>query len=300
VVPLADGLTVNTFADVTRREKAEAALLQAQDHLESLVEKRTAALREANRQLTAQIETRRKAETALQESRDQLRNLSHHLQSAREEERQRIAREVHDELGQALSVLKIDVKCLGETMGGANQDLQTQMQPIADGLDAIIQMVRRICTELRPAILYHFGLAAAIEWRARELEKKTGIKCLLNLPAEEVALGHDFSTAVYRIFQEALTNVVRHAGATRVKISLSVNGGILILSVRDNGKGITAKNVSNPRSLGLTGMIERARFWNGTIRFKGLPEKGTAVSVRMPVRPEEFEDSSDDSRTDCR
>lgn len=284
VVPLADGLTVNTFLDVTRRERAEAALRQTQDHLESLVEERTVELREANRQLTAQMETRKRAEKALQESREQLRNLSQHLQSAREEERQRIAREVHDELGQALSVLKIDAKCLADAIGGANQDFRSQTLAIADGLDTVVQTVRTICTELRPAVLYHFGLAAAIEWQAKEFEKKTGIRCLLSLPEEETALDHDFGTAVFRILQEALTNVVRHAAATRVRVALSMNDAVLVLRIKDNGKGITEKDIANPRSLGITGMVERARFWNGTIGLKGSPAKGTTVTLRMPVR----------------
>jgi PAS domain S-box-containing protein len=284
VVPLADGLTVNTFLDVTRREGAEAALRQTQDHLESLVEERTVELREANRQLTAQMETRKRAEKALQESREQLRNLSQHLQSAREEERQRIAREVHDELGQALSVLKIDAKCLADAIGEANPGFRSQTLAIADGLDAVVQTVRTICTELRPAVLYHFGLAAAIEWQAKEFEKKTGIRCLLSLPAEEAALDHDFGTAVFRILQEALTNVVRHAAATRVRVSLSMNDAVLVLRIRDNGKGITEKDIANPRSLGITGMVERARFWNGTIGLRGSPAKGTTVTLRMPVR----------------
>jgi PAS domain S-box-containing protein len=283
-VPLADGLTVATFSDVSRRERAEAALREARQHLESLVEERTVELREANRQLTAQIETRKRTEKALQESREQLRNLSQHLQHAREEERKRIAREVHDELGQALSVLKIDAKFLGDAIGSADPDLRSQAQALADGLDSIVQMVRKICTELRPAILYHFGLAAAIEWQAKEIEKRAGLGCTLVLPTRDVALDHDLGTAVFRIFQEALTNVVRRSHATRVKVSLSVDNGVVVLRIKDNGKGVNEEDISSPRSLGISGMIERARFWNGRISFKGWPGKGTTVTLRVPAR----------------
>jgi signal transduction histidine kinase len=281
---LTDGRTISTFSDVTRRERAEEALRKAQEDLESQVEKRTEELLAANEELREQIRTRERVEQALQESRQQLRRLSQHLQSAREEERKRIAREVHDELGQALSALKIDVKCLGDALTDHNPALQNQIDAIAEGLDATVQTVRKICTELRPAILYHFGLPAAIEWQAKEFEKKTGIKCSVKLRLKEVDLDHDFSTAVFRMFQETLTNVVRHARATQVRVSLSKKEGSLLLRVRDNGKGITKKDITNPRSLGITGMVERARFWGGTIAFDGVAGKGTSVTVNIPLR----------------
>lgn len=283
-VPLADGRTISTFSDVTRRERAEEALRRAQEDLESQVEKRTEELLAANEELREQIRTRERVEQALQESRQQLRHLSQHLQSAREEERKRIAREVHDELGQALSALKIDVKCLGDALIDNNPALRNQIDAIAGGLDATVQTVRKICTELRPAILYHFGLPAAIEWQAKEFEKKTGIRCSVNLRLKEVDLDHDFSTAVFRMFQETLTNVMRHARATRVGVFLSKKEGALLLRIKDNGKGITKKDIANPKSLGITGMVERARFWGGTIAFDGVPGKGTSVTVNVPLK----------------
>jgi PAS domain S-box-containing protein len=282
-VPLTDGKTLNTFADVTRRERAEAALRKAQEELESRVEERTLELLAANKQLKEEIASREKTEHALEESRQQLRSLSQHLQSAREEERKRIAREVHDELGQALSVLKIDVRCLGDTVNGDNGPLREQIEAIAGGLDVTVQTVRKICAELRPAMLYHFGLPAAIEWQAREFQKKTGIECTVELGSEEMDLDHEVGLAVFRMFQEALTNIMRHAGADRVKVGLVKDDEALTLRVQDNGKGITKKDISNPGSFGIIGMIERARFWDGTVQFKGVPHKGTTVTVHIPV-----------------
>ena len=283
-VTLPDGRTVNTFSDITRQERAEAALRKVQEELESRVEQRTLELLEVNRQLREEIATREKVEQELKESRGQLRSLSEHLQSAREEERKRIAREVHDELGQALSVLKIDVKCLGDAVGDSNQALQKQIDEIAEGLDVTVQTVRKILTELRPTILYHFGLPAAIEWQAKEFEKKTGITCLVALEPEEMELDHDFSIAVFRMFQETLTNIVRHADAHRVAVSLVRENGTLTLRVKDNGKGITEEDISNPRSFGIMGMVERARFWGGTVDFEGSPGRGTVVTVNIPVK----------------
>jgi PAS domain S-box-containing protein len=282
-VTLPDGRTVNTFSDITRQERAEAALRKVQEELESRVEQRTLELLEVNRQLREQIATREKVEQELKDSRGQLRSLSEHLQSAREEERKRIAREVHDELGQALSVLKIDVKCLRDAVGD-NETLQNQIDGIAEGLDVTVQSVRRICTELRPAILDHFGLPAAIEWQAKEFERRTGIECYVNLEPEEMDLDHDFSMAVFRMFQETLTNVVRHAGADWVRVMLVKDSGTLSLRVIDNGRGITKKEISNPRSFGIMGMVERARFWGGTVGFEGRLGKGTTVTVNIPVR----------------
>ncbi|MGD0657038.1 MAG: PAS domain-containing sensor histidine kinase [Syntrophorhabdales bacterium] len=282
-VTLPDGRTVNTFSDITRQERAEAAVRKVQEELESRVEQRTLELLEVNRQLRVQIATREKVEQELKDSRGQLRSLSEHLQSAREEERKRIAREVHDELGQALSVLKIDVKCLRDAVGD-NGTLQNQIDGIAEGLDVTVQSVRRICTELRPAILDHFGLPAAIEWQAKEFERRTGIECYVNLEPEEMDLDHDFSMAVFRMFQETLTNVVRHAGADWVRVMLVKDSGTLSLRVIDNGRGITKKEISNPRSFGIMGMVERARFWGGTVGFEGRLGKGTTVTVNIPVR----------------
>jgi len=257
-VTLPDGRTVNTFSDITRQERAEAALRKVQEELESRVEQRTLELLEVNRQLREQIATREKVEQELKDSRGQLRSLSEHLQSAREEERKRIAREVHDELGQALSVLKIDVKCLRDAVGD-NETLQNQIDGIAEGLDVTVQSVRRICTELRPAILDHFGLPAAIEWQAKEFERRTGIECYVNLEPEEM-------------------------GADWVRVMLVKDSGTLSLRVIDNGRGITKKEISNPRSFGIMGMVERARFWGGTVGFEGRLGKGTTVTVNIPVR----------------
>jgi signal transduction histidine kinase len=173
---------------------------------------------------------------------------------------------------------------LGDAVGDSSETLQKQIDGIAEGLDVTVQTVRKICTELRPTILYHFGLPAAIEWQAKEFEKRTGVKCLVALEPEEMELDHDFSIAVFRMFQETLTNIVRHAAADRVSISLVRNNGTLTLRVEDNGKGITEEDISNPRSFGIMGMVERARFWGGTVGFEAGPGKGTTVTVNIPVK----------------
>jgi PAS domain S-box-containing protein len=284
-VPLPDGKTLSTFADVTRRERAEAALRKAQEELESRVEKRTLELLAANRQLKEEIASRKKSEAALEESRQQLRSLSQHLQTAREEERKRIAREVHDELGQALSVLKIDVRCLGDALpSGDTAALKEQLESIARSLDTTVQKVREICAELRPAILYHFGLPAAIEWQVKEFQKKSGIECRLEVGMNELELDHDPALALYRMLQEGLTNIMRHAGASRVKVALTKDEQCLFMHIEDNGKGITEADINHPGSFGIIGMIERARFWDGSVRFDSAPGKGTTVTISMPIR----------------
>jgi len=248
-----------------------------------------------------------------QEANVKLRLLSEHLQSVREEERTRIARDVHDELGQALTCLKMDLSWLdarlfrdslpqdGKSTGKINR--RHSIQPILHSkkssnrrgvlfrktksilklIDKTIQTVRRISTDLRPAVLDDLGLAAAIEWQVREFQARTRMRCRLILPSQGITLDQERMTAIFRIFQEALTNVARHSNATRVKISLKEKVDHLILEVQDNGCGITESEISDVTSLGLLGMRERAIFWGGEVNITGSRGKGTAVSVRIPI-----------------
>lgn len=242
------------------------------------------------------ITDHQRAAENLENSRSELRALSAQLQSVREEERLRIAREIHDELGQVLTGLKMDVVSLARRMADTSaqadwRQLQERAQSIAVLINNAILTVRKISTELRPGLLDAVGLTAAIEWQAQEFEKRTGIKCELRLPQSNVALDQNRSVAVFRIFQEILTNVTRHAQATKVNVILEVQGTQLFLEAYDNGRGIRASEFSNPKSLGLLGMRERALLLGGEFNIRGVRGKGTAVTVRIPLE-EQFGKSS--------
>lgn len=225
---------------------------------------------------------REQSEERLRHSHDQLRALTGHLQFVREEERTRIAREVHDELGQALTGLKLDLSWLSGKFHGV-RGLQHKLKTMSGQIDATIYTVRRIATELRPGVLDSLGLAAAIEWQGAEFQERTGIRCEVKIDVTEPIQGLDFSTACFRIFQETLTNIIRHAKATRVKVHLEQDDHELILTVQDNGRGITEREIVHARSIGLIGMKERAAQVGGEVFFFGLPERGTTVTMRVPL-----------------
>jgi len=224
----------------------------------------------------------RRAEDKLQRSHDQLRALTGHLQYVREEERTRIAREVHDELGQALTGIKLDLSWLAGRLVGA-AGLKRKIKAMSAQIDATIQAVRKIATELRPGVLDNLGLAAAIEWQAADFQARTGIRCEVKTSMEETILDQDFSITCFRIFQETLTNIIRHAKATRVEVRMAPDGRDLILTVRDNGRGISEKDVVNNRSIGLIGMRERAAQLGGELFFSGAAARGTTVTMRVPL-----------------
>jgi len=222
------------------------------------------------------------SEERLQRSHDQLRALTARLQSVREEERTRIAREVHDELGQALTGIKLDLSWLAGRLPGVRA-LQRKIKSTSAHIDATIQAVRRIATELRPGVLDSLGLAAAIDWQAADFQARTGIRCDVKISVPEGLLDRDFSTVCFRIFQETLTNIIRHARATRVEIELAQDRRNLVLIVRDNGRGISEKDVIHNRSIGLIGMRERAAQLGGEVTFLGRPDRGTTVTMRVPL-----------------
>jgi len=230
------------------------------------------------------ITERKQAEEELRSSHEQLRFLARHLQSIREEERTQIAREIHDELGQSLTGLKIDLSWLTKKFRKDQKLLIEKAELMLKLLDTAIQMVRKISTELRPGVLDDLGLIAAIEWQMKDFQDRKGIRCEFNSSLEEVALDRDCSTAVFRIFQEILTNVARHAKATQVDINLVEEAGHLILTVVDNGWGIRERDISNPRSLGLLGMREYALMFGGELKISGVHGKGTTVIVSIPLK----------------
>ncbi|GAG52308.1 unnamed protein product, partial [marine sediment metagenome] len=184
------------------------------------------------------ITEKKQAEEELWRSREEMRNLSAHARSAREEERTSIAREIHDELGQALTALKMDLAWLANEFPDGQEQLPERMRAMNKLIDGSIQTVKKLSTRLRPGVLDDLGIAAALEWQAGEFQKRTGIRCSLRVEPEDVAVDRDVATAVFRVFQEALTNIVRHAGASRVSTTFKREREGLVLRVRDNGRGI--------------------------------------------------------------
>jgi PAS domain S-box-containing protein len=234
------------------------------------------------------ITERKAAEAKLKATSKQLRALSARLQSAREEEGTRIAREIHDELGSLLTSLKWDLegidKNLSTPVGPTGlAALREKLHALMKLTDLAISAIRRIASELRPSVLDDLGLVAAIEWQAQQFQARTGIECDCDCSLEKVELTEEQSTAVFRILQEALTNVLRHAQATRVDIKVSKENDILALSISDNGQGIPESETSDQQSLGILGMRERAHLIAGEIDIKGVEGKGTVVIVRVPI-----------------
>ena len=238
------------------------------------------ALREAKER-----QERRQAEEQLRQSHEQLRSLSVYLQYVREEERIRIAREVHDELGQALTGLKLQLSWLHGRLPEKMKLFREKMRMVSDRIDETIHTVRRIATELRPGVLDSAGLLAALEWQAQQFERQTGIHCQVKSVVRDTLWDQDLNTAFFRIFQETLTNIIRHAHATRVEVRFVEHGKFLILVVKDNGRGISEAEIHNTKSIGLLGMRERAALLGGEVRLLGEPGQGTTVTVRIPRPP---------------
>jgi PAS domain S-box-containing protein len=230
------------------------------------------------------VTERRQAEEQLGRSNEQLRALSVRLQAVREEASIRIAREIHDELGSALTGLKMDLSWINKRLSGEGRTaVQQKLQSALELIDETVVKVRNISTELRPSVLDDLGLAAAIEWQAREFEKRTEIRCEIVSLHEDITFSPEKSTAVFRIFQEVLTNVSRHAHASRVEVRMTGRGGDLLLKVSDNGRGIDEGKVAEATSLGLLGMRERAMIFGGQVEVTGAEGRGTTVTVRIPL-----------------
>ena len=261
---------VVTFNDISRRKQAERALeqnhQQAHVELERRVAQRTADLSSANEEL-------RQSHVALQ-------RLSSHLNSVREEERRSVARDIHDELGASLTALQLELNWLQRRLGD---------EPVlVDKLDAMVDMtqtamgaVRRILTDLRPGVLDHLGLWAALEWLLQDFQTRTGVLCRYDCAAalERYRLGRDAEVAVYRIAQEVLTNVSRHAAAQRVELLVCSDARDLLIELRDDGRGMQVP--AQASSFGLLGMQERARALGGTLHIDSSPGAGTSVALRL-------------------
>ena len=228
-----------------------------------------------------------RAETELKDSHAQLRALAANLQAVREEERTRIARELHDELGQALTALKFDLAWLTSRLAQQDASLSQKAKAVTTQMDTLIKTVRRIATELRPGMLDDLGLAASIEWQAREFQKRMGIQCAVSVPSQDLPLARAQSTALFRIFQETLTNVARHAKAQHVQVKLAVEHDWLTLQVQDDGRGIQGREIAGRSSLGLLGMRERVELLGGVFNILGVSGEGTTVTVSIPIKQKE-------------
>lgn len=232
------------------------------------------------------IDQRKAYEDELEASRERLRLLSRRLLSIQEEERRRIAREIHDELGQALTAIKYDVSWLSQRQGKADRDSAEKLRKMDDLIDGTIRTVRRISADIRPAVLDDLGLVAAIEWLVQEFRGRSGIRCHLEIGLDDPGVQKAAATTVFRVAQEALTNILRHAQATRLDIRLHQRDGILKLEIVDNGRGITEEEVSSATSLGLIGIRERAHHLGGKAEIGRAAAKGTFVRLEIPLSTE--------------
>lgn len=232
------------------------------------------------------IDLRREAIEEIRITGDKLRALTNRLHELREDERKRIALEIHDELGQVMTGIKMDVRMLLRKVEQGKSELPTsyvsgKLEDMSSHIDATIKSIRRIATELRPAILDDFGLLAAIEWQVSEFERKTEIKCSLVNVGDDFEFDNETSTAIFRIVQEALTNVARHANANSVDIVIDVTDQGFVMRIADDGQGFDAADSENTRSLGILGMQERSRLVGGEFWISSDPESGTVVEVAI-------------------
>jgi PAS domain S-box-containing protein len=235
--------------------------------------------------MVTDISDRKQAEEQLKASREQLSELSRHLETVREEERTSIAREIHDELGQTLVTLKVYLSWLLKRLPRVEAQVADQIKPMYDLIDTAIKTVMRLSTELRPGALDDFGLVPAIEWQINEFKKWTSLDYHFTHKPARITLDAETATTLFRIAHEALTNVIRHAEAKRVDICLRKTPRAVMLSVSDDGKGVSEAHINDSRAFGLVGMRERARLRGGEVKISGGPDKGTLVEVILPLLP---------------
>jgi two-component system sensor histidine kinase UhpB len=252
---------IGTLQDITKPKRAEERLRQFTEQLESRVENRTAELKNVQ---------------------EQLRALTTRIHDLQEQERAELARELHDEFGSALTALKIDLYSTMWQLPGTTNGVEIKVKGMSDLIDDTLESLRRTATLLRPRLLDDFGLVAAIEWQCLDFERRTGVRCVTNLPGD-VSLDRQRSTVLFRILQESLTNITRHARATEVIVRLRENRSKVLLKIKDNGIGISAEAISDHKSIGLFGMQERAYAFGGQVRFTGGSNHGTTVTVEIPL-----------------
>lgn len=259
--------------------------------VKKLVTQRTAELKQVNHLLIADIKARKRAEEALQISRAKLRKMVDHQESIKEEERKRIAREIHDDLGGVLTGIKANVSVSIERAIRAGYAADPLLLEAADQADTAIETVRRVISDLRPSVLDQLGVWAALEWYAEQIQERTGLLCICSISesAGKIDLDPERSTMLFRVVQEAVTNVVRHAGATQVLIVILHEKNTIIADIRDNGKGIDAQQLLNGEAWGILGMHERTRHFGGELKVSGVSGVGTAVLLRLPLEQDYVE-----------
>lgn len=273
------------------RERAERRLVQqrteeldeAKALLEERVAARTAALAASNRDLVREVSERKRAELALRRSQAELRELAAISSSAREQEKRRIARELHDELAQTLATLRIEIDRFGEQQTVAGGLPPTRLADMRGLVDEAVTSTRRIASDLRPMMLDDLGLAAALHWLVQAFEQRYGIDCTLVVEPENFNLDEPYASTAYRIVQESLTNVARHSQATSAAVSLVREGVQVVLRVHDNGVGFELPARRKPTSFGLAGLRERAYLVDGKLNIESAPGQGTTIEVRIPM-----------------
>jgi PAS domain S-box-containing protein len=256
-----DGTVAGTsaiYSDITERKRMEAELHRL-------------------------LHEHQRAEVQVRESRDRLRELSSALQTIREEEKTRIARELHDELGQALTALKMDAAAIAGELDSAQESVRKRADGMKQLIDATVASVRRIAADLRPVMLDNLGLVPTLEWLTQEVSSRSGIRITLDIPDENLGVGGDAATAIFRIVQEALTNVVRHSGANEVAVEVVHDEGTVVVRVGDNGKGMAVQDAHKLRSFGLLGMRERAFVLGGELKVTRAPQGGTLIEAVIPA-----------------
>ncbi len=230
------------------------------------------------------VTQRKEVEEELKHSREKFRNLAMYLETAREEEKKRLALEIHDELGHALTAIKLELAWILKKKFLRHDVMIEKVRKMNELIESTIRKVRTISSDLRPSVLDHFGLEAALEWQASEFQKRSAVRCKIQLDKEAINIDEKTSTAIFRIFQEILTNIAKHAKATRVDVVLEKNHNDIILKVRDNGKGFKYEKTKKTQSLGLLGMTERANAIDGTLSINSVIGVGTTVMLNVPFK----------------
>jgi signal transduction histidine kinase len=269
--------------EICERKLSEQEVVRLNAQLEGRVAERTAELVRTNGRLEEVIRTQRQAELELQRSRAELRNLTRHLQEVRESERTSIAREIHDDLGQMLTALKMDLAWIGKKLPEEERLLLERTLKVSRHIDQTIGTVQRISARLRPGILDDLGLMAALEWQAGEFQQKTGIAFEVLGSFDCAVLSRRCSTELFRIFQESLTNIFRHSGASQARVTLEGSDQGLTVTVTDNGRGVSEEEMADRNSLGFIGMRERVHSLGGELVIGRLAQGGTSVRVVIPL-----------------